>query len=46
MLETATPSPASRLPLPEIYARVERYIPAFEWPILADDISEILRLKR
>jgi quinolinate synthase len=46
VLETANPSPASALPLPEIYARVERHIPAFEWPILADDVGEILRLKR
>jgi quinolinate synthase len=47
MLETATPrSPALTVPLPEIYARVERHVPVFEWPILADDIGEILRLKR
>ena len=46
VLETATRSPASALPLPEIYSRVERHIPAIEWPILADDIGEILRLKQ
>jgi quinolinate synthase len=34
------------LPLPELYARVERHVPAIEWPFLADDIAAILRLKR
>jgi quinolinate synthase len=34
------------LPLPELYRRVERYIPPVEWPILADDIAAILDLKR
>ena len=34
------------MPLPELYQRVERHIPPFEWPILADDIAAILRLKR
>jgi len=33
------------LPLPELYGRVERHIPPFEWPILADDIAAILELK-
>jgi quinolinate synthase len=33
------------MPLPELYRRVERHIPPFEWPILADDIAAILRLK-
>jgi quinolinate synthase len=46
VLETATRGSAPKLPLPEIYARVERHIPPIEWPILADDIGEILRLKR
>ena len=46
MLETVTPRPASPLPLPELYSRVERHIPAVEWPILADDIAAILELKR
>ena len=46
MLQTATRGPGPKLPLPEIYARVERHIPPVEWPILADDIGEILRLKR
>ena len=31
------------LPLPELYRRVERHIPPFEWPILADDIAAILK---
>src|SRR6266699_3724519 len=41
-----TPHPASAMPLPELYHRVERYIPPFEWPVMADDISAILKLKR
>jgi quinolinate synthase len=46
VLETATPTAAPAMPLPEIYARVERHVPAFEWPIIAGDIGEILRLKK
>jgi quinolinate synthase len=49
VLDTTTPTtaPAARnLPLPEIYARVERHIPPIEWPVFADDIAAILRLKR
>jgi quinolinate synthase len=46
VLETVAPRPASAMPLPEIYARVERHIPPIEWPVLADDIGEILRLKQ
>ncbi len=34
------------MPLPKIYARVSRHIPAIEWPALAPDIAAILRLKR
>ncbi|MGU3537057.1 quinolinate synthase NadA [Methylobacterium sp. A54F] len=34
------------LPLPEIYARVSRHVPAIEWPAMAPDIEAILRLKR
>ncbi len=46
MLE-ATPGPTDRaLPLPELYARVERHVPPVEWSILADDIGAILKLKR
>src|SRR5277367_971997 len=34
------------MPLPELYRRVERHIPPFEWPILADDIAAIFKLKK
>src|SRR5260370_4727430 len=44
--QTASPTIAATMPLPELYRRVERHIPPFEWPILADDIAEILPLKR
>jgi quinolinate synthase len=46
VLETATPGNIAPMPLPELYSRVERHIPAFEWPILAEDIAAILKLKR
>src|SRR5438552_12842608 len=46
MLQTASQTPTAPLPMPELYRRVERHIPPFEWPILADDIGAILRLKR
>src|SRR5262249_60643175 len=46
MLQAASPAPATALPMPELYRRVERHIPQFEWRILADDIAAILRLKR
>jgi quinolinate synthase len=46
MLDAATPDRAARFPLPDLYSRVERHIPAIEWPILADDIAAILKLKR
>ncbi len=46
MLQTAPPTPAAALPMPELYRRVERHIPPLEWRILADDIAAILRLKR
>jgi quinolinate synthase len=39
-------SAAATLPLPELYRRVERVIPPFEWPVLADDIAAILDLKQ
>src|SRR5256885_10996094 len=32
--------------MPELYSRVERHVPPFEWRILADDIAAILQLKR
>jgi quinolinate synthase len=41
-----TQTRAAPLPLPDLYARVERHIPAFEWPVLAEDIEAILRLKQ
>ncbi|HWB52004.1 MAG TPA: quinolinate synthase NadA [Stellaceae bacterium] len=34
------------MPLPELYTRVQRHVPAFEWPVLAEDIAAILKLKR
>src|SRR5271163_4071817 len=34
------------MPLPELYRRVERLIPPFEWQILADDIAAIFKLKK
>src|SRR5438045_6461928 len=46
MLQTASPTPSAAVPMPELYHRVERFIPAFEWRILADDVAAILRLKR
>lgn len=46
MLDALNPTRATPLPLPDLYARVERHIPAFEWPVLADDIAAILKLKK
>src|SRR5712671_3707748 len=46
MLQTAPQTPIAPLPMPELYRRVERHIPPFEWRILADDVAAILRLKR
>lgn len=46
MLQAASPTPRTTFPLPELYHRVERHIPAIEWPILADDIAAILKLKK
>jgi quinolinate synthase len=51
VLQTAIPqptqnSPTPPMPLPELYSRVERHVPPFEWRILADDIAAILKLKR
>ena len=36
----------ANLPLPELYSRVERHVPEIEWPVLAEDIAAILKLKR
>src|SRR5215475_1936179 len=46
VLQTASTAPVTPFPLPELYRRVERHIPRLEWPILADDIAAILKLKR
>jgi quinolinate synthase len=46
MLDALTPTRATPLPLPDLYVRVERHIPAIEWPVLADDIAAILQLKK
>jgi quinolinate synthase len=46
MPETLAAEPAVRLPLPELYRRVERHVPPVEWPVLAEDIAAILKLKR
>src|SRR3989440_12728002 len=46
MLQTAYPSPRITTPFPELYKRVQRHVPPFEWRILADDIAAILALKR
>ncbi|MBO0737312.1 MAG: quinolinate synthase NadA [Alphaproteobacteria bacterium] len=46
VLQTPSPSPAATLPLPELYRRVEHHIPPVEWPILANDIAAILKLKQ
>src|SRR6266852_4863428 len=46
VVETETPRPAAPFPLPELYRRVERHVPPVEWPILAEDIAAILKLKR
>lgn len=37
---------APALPLPHVYARVSRHVPAIEWPALAGDVQAILDLKR
>jgi quinolinate synthase len=46
MLQTTDPTPRITTPFPELYKRVERHIPPFEWSILADDIAAILKLKK
>ncbi|MGE5269404.1 MAG: quinolinate synthase NadA [Thiohalocapsa sp.] len=43
---TALRHPGASLPLPELYSRVERHVPSVEWPLLAEDIAAILKLKR
>ena len=46
MLEAVTPTRATPLPLPELYAGSSATCRAFEWPALAEDIAAILKLKR
>src|SRR5215469_9078380 len=46
MPQTASATARASVPLPEIYRRVERHIPAFEWPLLAGDIAAIFKLKK
>src|SRR6266436_4921361 len=46
VLQTASLGTAAPLPLADLYRRVERHVPAFEWPVLAEDIAAILRLKK
>jgi quinolinate synthase len=46
VLQPVSPGTRPNLPLPELYQRVERHVPAFEWPVLAEDIAAILKLKR
>jgi quinolinate synthase len=46
VLQPASHSPRPNLPLPELYSRVERHVPAIEWPVLAADIAAILKLKK
>jgi quinolinate synthase len=46
VLQTSSASARSKLPLPELYHRVERYVPEVEWPVLAQDIGAILKLKK
>jgi quinolinate synthase len=44
--QNLTPRKPVPMPLPELYSRVERHIPPIEWPVLAEDIAAILKLKR
>jgi len=46
MALTADRSPADQAPSARLYAKVERAIPAIEWPIYAQDIDAIMTLKR
>src|ERR1043165_9260142 len=42
----SAPPTVPPFPLPELYSRVERHVPRIEWPIIAEDIAAILKLKR
>jgi quinolinate synthase len=44
--ESLAPQKPAPMPLPELYSRVERHVPPIEWPLLAEDIAAILKLKR
>jgi quinolinate synthase len=46
VLQAATQTMTPGLPLPELYRRVERFVPPLEWPVFADDIAAIIELKR
>src|SRR5262249_48993655 len=46
VLQPHTPASVGGLPFPELYSRVERHVPRIEWPVLAEDIGAILKLKR
>jgi quinolinate synthase len=46
VLQADTLHSPTPLRFPELYRRVERHVPRFEWPILAEDIGAILDLKR
>ena len=42
----ASQFPSAAFPLPQIYERVSRHVPAIEWPALAGDVEAILALKK
>src|SRR3954465_13677317 len=44
--QNIVPRKPAPMPLPELYSRVERHVPPIEWPLLAEDIAAILKLKR
>jgi quinolinate synthase len=46
MLEARVREPAAPPKLAHLYGRVARFVPPFEWAILADDVAAILELKR
>src|SRR5512141_842420 len=46
VLDTPATRRAPPFPLPELYSRVERHVPRFEWPVMAEDIAAILKRKR
>jgi quinolinate synthase len=46
MPEGSSAAISATLPLPDLYRRVERHVPPFEWLMLAEDVEAILRLKR